>query len=90
MNVIILPPGRAEPEGEDYLKINRLPDGRFQFHGCVRFNAAAVDPNANTHTGAAFHISEPFGSSAFAEAVGAEWAREHGAERVYVLPFVRH
>lgn len=68
-----MPHGQNAPDGVDWVQIDRLPSGRFQFSASV-----AISP-----TEAIFN-SGPFSTPLAAKDAGLAWAEEQGATEVYV------
>ena len=86
MEVIKLAPGLEEPEGEDYVKIDSLPNDKgFLFTGTVLLTGEG--PGAVFATGST-KADGPYLTEVSAETAAIEWARSHGSVTVYVLPFV--
>jgi hypothetical protein len=73
MQVITVPHGQNAPDGVDWLQIDRLPSGGFQYSASV-----AISP-----TEAIFN-SGPFDTAQTAKEVGLKWAEEQGATDLYV------
>lgn len=73
MQVITVPHGQSAPDGVDWVHIERLPSGGFQYSASV-----AISP-----TEAIFN-SGPFDTARTAKEAGLRWAEEQGATAVYV------
>lgn len=85
LEVIRLPAGQGEPEGEDCVQIARFPSGGYQFSGTVSIHSEDVVAGSATSISDAGGADGPFPDADAAEAAAVEWAAEQGAETLYVL-----
>ena len=76
VDVTKLEPWIPVPDAGNYVTIDKLPDGGFQFAGRVAYDDYAI------YTAGA---PEPFASAALAEAAAIRWAERHGATYVYLV-----
>ncbi len=73
MQIVTVPQGQDAPDGADWIYIERLPSGAFQYTASV-----AVSPRD------AIFNSGPFPTADLARSAGLEWAKQQGACEVYV------
>ena len=72
-----LRPGERVPEGADWIRIDRLSNGKYEFSGSV---VLGVERGAVFNSGA----GPTYDSFAEAKLAGVLWAQERGAQVVYV------
>ena len=85
LDVIRLPAGEEEPEGEDYVQISPHTVGGYEYSGTIGIHAMDVEPGSRTSTSGAIGADGPFTTAEAAEAAAIEWAAEQGVETLYVL-----
>lgn len=80
MDIIKLPVGQPAAEDTDCIRIQELPDGKFELNGSVLLRCGDSD----TAESVAMVGSEPYATPDDAESAGLAWAADHCVEQLYV------